>query len=241
MTIETVLLVFCILVVVSLVPFTVYLYREGKKQREISHYGDQAEERVSTYIRRNFPDSVLLDDVYLKAGRGLAQIDHILICRWGVYCIETKSHNGLILTGRKEWVQKYRDKTVSFYDPVRQSETHAKVLQQILDSNAAFKKIKVEHLVVFTSRNVRFSRERTDVLRLNRLNERIKTGQVSQEGGRSGARPLTARAGRKYLDASTVKSVARWIRRHCETNRVKQHIYKERIRERRIYRNRRRH
>ena len=238
MPIETVLLVFCILGVLSLVPFVVYLYREGKKQREISHYGDQAEERVSTYIRRNFPDSVLLDDVYLKAGRGLAQIDHILICRWGVYCIETKSHNGMILTGRKEWVQKYRDKTVTFYDPVRQSETHAKVLQQILDANGSFKKIKVEHLVVFTSRSVRFSRQQKDVLRLNRLNERIKTGQVSQDGG---AYPLTARAGRKYLDPSTVKSVARWIRRHCETNPVKQHMYKERIRERRIYRNRRRH
>lgn len=236
----TVLTVFLSIFLVSLLCFWVYLFREGKKRREIEHYGDQAEERVSAYIRRCFPDGVLFDDVYLKTQRGLTQIDHILVCRWGVYVIETKSHNGLILTGNRDWVQKYNGKTVKFYDPIKQNQTHCQALKDLLHNQPILKNVKVEPLVVFTSRNVRFSSSVKGVIRLHQLNDTIKSGESGQSQGKRRVQPLTSRVGRKYLDKATVKAVSRLIARNCEKSRMKQRRYRERIRENRIYRNRRR-
>ncbi len=236
----TVLVVFLSIFCVAVVLFWVYLFREGKKRREIEHYGDHAEERVSAYIRRCFPDSTLFDDVYLKTQRGLTQIDHILVCRWGVYVIETKSHNGLILTGNRDWVQKYNGKTVKFYDPVKQNENHCRALKNLLNTQAILKNVKVEPLVVFTSRNVRFSSAVKGVIRLSQLNDTVKSGESGEAKGKRRVRPLTSRAGRKYLDKATVKAISRLISRNCEKSRMKQRMYRERIRENRIYRNRRR-
>ncbi len=237
----TVLVIFLTIFCLFLFAFFLYLLKEGKKRREIEHYGDHAESRVSNTIRRCFPDGVLFDDVYLKTPRGLTQIDHILICRWGVYVIETKSHNGLILTGNKEWVQKYRDKTVRFYNPIKQNENHCRALKSVLDTQPILGNVKVEPLVVFTSRNVRFSSPVQGVISLNGLNDAIKSG-VTDLGvsRRKKVRPLTSRVGRNYLDKATVKAVARLVEKYSEKNPMKQRMHRERIREYRIYKNRRR-
>lgn len=236
----TVLIVFLSIFIVAVVWFSVYLFREGKKRREIEHYGDHAEERVSAYIRRCFPDSVLFDDVYLKTPKGMTQIDHILVCRWGVYVIETKSHNGLILTGGRDWIQKYNGKTVKFYNPIKQNENHCIALKSVIDTQAILRNVKVEPLVVFTSRNVRFSSPVKGVIRLNQLNDAIKSGETGEAGQKRRTHPLTSRAGRKYLDKAAVKAISRLISRNCEKSKMKQRMYRERIRENRIYRNRRR-
>ena len=67
------------------------------KHRKIRHFGDQAEKIVSETIAREFPGAVLMNNVFLKNGKGVTQIDHILICKWGIFVIETKSHNQVLL------------------------------------------------------------------------------------------------------------------------------------------------
>lgn len=236
----TVLSVFLVILALFLLCFFAYLIREGKKRREIEHYGDHAEERVSSTIRRCFPDGTLFDDVYLKTPRGLTQIDHILVCRWGVYVIETKSHNGLILTGTKEWIQKYGEKTVRFYNPIKQNENHCRALKSVLDTQPILSNVKVEPLVVFTSRNVRFSSPVKGVIHLRDLNDAIKSGELDASASRRRKRPLTSRMGRHYLDKATVKAIARLIEKHSEKNPMKQRQHRQRVREYRFYKNRRR-
>ncbi|MBE6591665.1 MAG: NERD domain-containing protein [Ruminococcaceae bacterium] len=222
--------------------FIYYLYKEGKTRREISHFGDQAEKSVSEYIKKNFPDAQVFDDVYLKTSRGLSQIDHILVCRWGVYVIETKSHNGLILTQNREWVQKTKNKTVRFYNPLKQNATHCMALRNIINTQAALKDIYVNGIVVFTSKSVRITGNNKGVIRLDQLNDYIKTGDNLAFGERRKKHvPLTAKQGRRYLDRSAIKAITRVILSNCETNPVKKHLHRERIRDYRIYKNRRPH
>jgi hypothetical protein len=234
--------IFSAIFLTVLIAFVYYLYKEGKTRREIFHFGDEAEKNVSQYLKNNFPNSEVFDNVYLKTSRGLSQIDHILVCRWGVYVIETKSHNGLIITHNREWIQKGKNKTVRFYNPLKQNSTHCMALKSLINTQAALKDIFVNGIVVFTSRNVRFSGSTKGVIRLDQLNDYIKTGENLSFGEKRKRHiPLTAKQGRRYLDKSAIKAIGRVILSNCETNKVKQHLHRERIREYRIYKNRKSH
>ena len=232
-----VVVIFAALFLAVLVFFGLYLHREGKKRREIEHYGDRAEQTVADFLLKAFPHGEVFHDVYLKTPHGLTQIDHILICRWGVYVIETKSHNGLIITGKKEWVQKYRDKTIRFYSPVLQNESHRRALESLLENEKSLKGVRVTGIVVFTSKNVRFSGSTEKVLRLDQLNAFVKSGEEPDPALRkSKVRPLTAKARRKYLDRQQITLISRLVSKNCEKSRVKQHLHREKVRDFGIYR-----
>ena len=79
-------------------------------------------------------DFRLLNDVYIRSCDKESQIDHILIGKTGIFVIETKTYQGLILGNErdKEWVQNlYGEHT--FYNPVRQNWGHIRTLKYLLD------------------------------------------------------------------------------------------------------------
>ncbi len=201
------------------------IHREVQRNK-ILHFGDRAEEKVSRYIQKEFPGSVLFDNVFLKTDRGTTQIDHILLCKWGIFVIETKSHNGKIRVGQKEWVQIYGDKVVRLHSPLLQNEIHQKALRRVLMKNRSLSGIPVKGIVVFTSKKVHFSKRVAGLVRLEELAPYIKSG------GKTTKRkvPLTARPGTFYLSRQKILSLERLIRKNCVRSRRRKIIHAKAVR-----------
>ena len=79
----------------------------------------------------------LVNDIILGTPDGKThQIDHVLIYKTGVFCIETKNIEGLILGHPKvnPWkVYVGKNEPYDLYNPILQNETHVKVLSEFLE------------------------------------------------------------------------------------------------------------
>ena len=93
----------------------------------------------------------IVNDVNIIDERGNNhQIDHVVICSNGIFCIETKHMSGSILgyVDRKEWYQLSYGRSNPFYNPLMQNATHARVLSRYLSN-----KWSIHQIVVFTREN----------------------------------------------------------------------------------------
>lgn len=93
----------------------------------------------------------IVNDVNIKDERGQNhQIDHVVICLNGIFCIETKHMAGSVLGNatRKDWYQLIYGKNNPFYNPLMQNATHVRVLSDYLKN-----KREVYSIVVFTREN----------------------------------------------------------------------------------------
>jgi len=221
-----ILFIFLTVDAIALMVLLIYKFRRELRRSRIRHFGDRAEEQVSSYIREMFPDAVLFNDLFLKTPFGITQIDHVLLCKWGIYVIETKSHNGRINVNRKEWVQIYGEKVIRFHSPLLQNETHCKALEALLNQNRAFRGQKVHGVVVFTSKKVHFSKRISQVIRLEELGGYVKNGRVLPNH-RS---PITARPGGVYLSRQKILSLEKWIRKNSVRSRRKKSQHESRVR-----------
>lgn len=90
----------------------------------------------------------------------LAQIDHVVVSHYGVFCVETKSHKGLVtgLTRSDNWKQYLGHATYPVYSPFKQNKHHVRSLELLLKdylkapvhSYAAFpyaKKVVVDSII----------------------------------------------------------------------------------------------
>lgn len=211
----TILIAFGVVDVIALVVYLILKFRYNKHREKVGHYGDRAEHLVQEYIHEHFPDAFLLNNLYFQTDYGLTQIDHILICRQGVYIIETKSHNGKITVHERNWTQEWRGKNVSFHNPVRQNNVHLKALKRVLAEHKKFSHYRIGCIVVFTSKNVTFSEHVRGVIRLNQLESYIKKNpQARRAGGGAGTmRTDTMKKFKDFIEGHAVKSRRRH-RRH---------------------------
>lgn len=100
------------------------------------------------------------------------QIDHVIICLYGIFCIETKSHHGNIYGSfkRKYWKQYLGNKSYEVYNPITQNHHHVKSLEYLLRSRL---KAPIHSYVVFPyARNIKLDGEKKD-LSLNHTIDRI--------------------------------------------------------------------
>ena len=220
------LVIFLAVDAIALGAFLISRWREeGRKRQEIRHYGDRAEEKVAQTIRREFPGAVLMNDVFLKTRKGTTQLDHILICKWGLYVIETKSHNGRIQVQDREWTQIYGEKVVRFHSPVKQNQNHVNALMTALDGRRNVPKVNVRGLVVFTSRRVNFSRPVKDVIRLDALGRTIKGGSKG-----SAREPVTAAPGRRYLNSREIAALEKAVKKCLVRSRAARRRHERAVR-----------
>ncbi len=209
--------------------------KKDKEIEEISHYGDYAESQVSNYLKKNFPEGVCLNNIYLKTNYGLTQIDHILICKYGLFAIETKSHNGFIDIGQRQWTQKYNDKIVKFHNPVHQNEIHKKALRNIVASDRSFRDLNVNGFVVFTSKNVKFSVRVKEVVNINQLSSSIKSSNayrtdVMRKYARDMRDPM-----RGLMTKASIQRLERLILKNSEKSKLKHKRHSSKIRNFRKY------
>lgn len=82
-----------------------------------------------------------------------SQIDHIYICKYGVFVVETKNYAGRIYgtDGQLEWTQvlAYGHSKNKLYNPVKQNGTHIMRLSDILNLDVTFYSV-----VVFVKANI---------------------------------------------------------------------------------------
>ncbi len=220
------LLTFVAVDVFALLGLLFYKIHKEAHRQKIRHFGDLAEETVKEYLEKEFPGAAIFHNVFLKTRNASTQIDHILISKWGLFIIETKSHNGRINIGKREWVQIYGEKVVHFHSPVLQNESHQRALKNILAKHRTLKKIPVRGLVVFTSKKVQFSKKITGVLRLDELAPYIKSG--GKETRRNAV--LTASSHISYLTKQKITALEKVIKRNLVRSQRRKRLHEKTVR-----------
>lgn len=81
------------------------------------------------------PDYHLLNHLTLRVGDGTTQIDHVLVCRFGVFVIETKHFSGWIFGSPEDryWTQSQLRGKYRFQNPIRQNYKHVCAVRELLD------------------------------------------------------------------------------------------------------------
>ena len=113
------------------------------------------------------------NDVTLETNDGTTQIDHIIVGRYGVFCIETKNMKGWIYgkTKDRQWTQKFYRKSFKFQNPLRQNYKHVKTLESMLK----LPKNTVHSIVVFAGEATLKSDMPENVIYARRLSGYIKS------------------------------------------------------------------
>lgn len=148
-----------ILLIVLVIAFIVW----GALRNTPENKGKEGELHVHNILAQLPEDYTILDDVMLKTGKGTTQIDHVVVSRYGVFAIETQNYRGDIygnddrqqwtqvivtdVTYMKKWYKTYTYVTKNrFYNPVKQSVSHANAIKRTL---GAWPNLKVVPIVVF--------------------------------------------------------------------------------------------
>ena len=101
-----------------------------------------------TKLRLPSSDYVRFHNVTLVTPDGTTQIDHVIVSRYGVFCIETKDMGGWIFGNERDrqWTQKIYRKSFRFQNPLRQNYKHEKALEATL----SIPRKAIHSVVVFT-------------------------------------------------------------------------------------------
>lgn len=150
------------------------------KQRKIYKFGIAGEKTVAKLLAKLDDNYIVYNDIIIGGKEKGAQIDHLVLSPYGLFCIETKSMKGTI-TGREDdryWTQKKNGKgrntyEKQFYNPCKQSSGHVNAVKNLL-RHKDFQDIWVQSVVVFSSEeNVRLNLEleKTPVMKADKLIE----------------------------------------------------------------------
>ncbi|HFQ4956146.1 TPA: NERD domain-containing protein [Vibrio vulnificus] len=79
-------------------------------------------------------DYTLIKDVTLPTSDGTAQVDHIVVSKYGIFVVETKNMKGWIFGSarQKQWTQKIYRHSSKFQNPLHQNYKHIKALETLL-------------------------------------------------------------------------------------------------------------
>ncbi|MBR9919184.1 hypothetical protein GYB29_16295 [bacterium] len=97
--------------------------------------GRYGEYKVASVLNRlNKKDYYVFHDVLLKYGKSTTQIDHIVICKAGIFVIETKNYKGWIhgSENSRYWSQTLYDHKSTFTNPIRQNWVHVNAVKSTL-------------------------------------------------------------------------------------------------------------
>ncbi|WP_047153406.1 nuclease-related domain-containing protein [Aneurinibacillus tyrosinisolvens] len=141
------------------------------------YYTVQKLDKISGYHKT-------LVNCYIPNGKGgMSETDIVFIHETGIYVIESKNYSGWIF-GKEEdrnWCQMFPNKRKEFfYNPIKQNQTHIKVLQSQLTSIPAS---YFKSLIVFSERcelkKVSFDTTSVEVFKRNKIGKVMK--QVIQK------------------------------------------------------------
>jgi len=112
--------------------------------------GERGERFVGDYLDTlDSSEYRVLNDIVIGGGGKTTQIDHVVICKRGVFVIETKNYDGWIY-GREcdeEWTQVFFKRKHRFYNPLLQNAGHIRALRHLLSPMGD---IPIHSVVAFT-------------------------------------------------------------------------------------------
>ncbi len=113
--------------------------------------GDKAERQMAHYLNRRFrddPEIHVLHDLRLvdpaqpeqDGSPGVCQIDHLIVHRWGLFIVESKSVTGEVCvrpdgSGGDEWSRVYGNRETGMPSPIRQVQRQSAFLRPFLQQN----------------------------------------------------------------------------------------------------------
>jgi hypothetical protein len=124
---------FITIFILALFVFTVVFFKYKSWKPE--YIGKRGERRVCSTLDKLSDEYNILNDIMLRTKNGRTiQIDHIVVSPYGIFVIETKNYQGIIIGNGNadEWTQNIWGNEYTFYNPVRQNYAHIAVLKQIL-------------------------------------------------------------------------------------------------------------
>ena len=102
--------------------------------------GEEAEKQMAFYLHRAFgkaKEYFVLNDLRIIHDSDVAQIDHLIVSRFGLFIVESKSVHGTIcINKQKEWSRTYNNKPEGMQSPVLQAEAQGKILRALLRANS---------------------------------------------------------------------------------------------------------
>ncbi len=117
---------------------------KGRRQQA----GADAEKQMAFYLNRDLRDDeqvFVLNGIRLEDSEqpeqdgspGVCQIDHLVVHRWGLFIVESKSVAGEVRvrpdgSGGDEWTRRYRGKETGVPSPLRQAERQSGFLRAFL-------------------------------------------------------------------------------------------------------------
>ncbi|AJA48938.1 NERD domain-containing protein [Clostridium pasteurianum DSM 525 = ATCC 6013] len=151
---------------------------------KIYKYGIQGEKAVSKLLCNLSNKYIVYNDIIIGGKEKGAQIDHLVLSTYGIFCIETKNMTGTIIGGEEdsEWIQikigkggtKYEKR---FYNPCRQSRGHVNAIKNFF-RHSDFKVMPIYSIVVFNNNkyiNLKVQGGSTTVLKSENLIQFIES------------------------------------------------------------------
>lgn len=137
----------------------IFLAYRQKEQIKIINYGIKGEKSVYKKLKKLSNEYKIYNDIQLFYNGEGAQIDHLVISPYGIFCIESKNLKGKIVGNgqNNQWVLKKTGKhggqyEKEFYNPCMQCSGHSHVVEGIL-KRGGVQRIRIYPIVVFNENN----------------------------------------------------------------------------------------
>jgi len=112
---------------------------EKTNLNKFEKYGHDAEKQMAFYLKRAFQDSsdiFVINDLRIKMNDDIAQIDHLIIHRFGFAVIESKSVTSEISVNEHgEWIRHYNNHSKGMPSPINQAIRQIDLLKKFLMAN----------------------------------------------------------------------------------------------------------
>lgn len=106
----------------------------------LARAGRRAEEQMTFYLRRAFadaPDLRVFNGVRLEREDDSTQIDHLILHRWGIVIVESKSVTSRVeINERGEWTREWNGRPKGMASPVLQASRQGDFLRHSLEDAA---------------------------------------------------------------------------------------------------------
>jgi hypothetical protein len=152
------------------------IYKRYSKKNDDYKNGDKGERAVINALSNLDDRYYLINDITLQQTYG--NIDHILLGPNGIFAIETKNYNGIIVCDGDEWHRHYENrkgsKDYTITSPSKQANRNAISLKNFLSNSAAVinrSYLYINAILVFTEIDVdlRLKNPTVPVLKLDNI------------------------------------------------------------------------
>lgn len=102
--------------------------------------GEDAEKQMAFYLQRAFrkrDDCFVINDLRVVYDGDVAQIDHLVVSKYGLFIVESKSvHGAISINQHGDWKRTYSNQIAGMPSPVLQAQEQGRIIKELLRENA---------------------------------------------------------------------------------------------------------